>query len=115
MRINKYLAKCGIGSRRKCDEFISKGFIKVNGVRLGLQSLEQTLRANKIECACLGNDDKIEFFCIKSKFSMSIFRRIIKNLNLRSSNFKLHLITQIPRNESGKILYKELKNAYAKF
>ena len=25
MRLNKYLARCGIGSRRKCDEFISKG------------------------------------------------------------------------------------------
>tara|TARA_B100001175_G_C19343074_1_gene558447 strand:+ start:193 stop:906 length:714 start_codon:yes stop_codon:yes gene_type:complete len=31
MRINKYLAKCGLGSRRKCDEFISSGKIKVNG------------------------------------------------------------------------------------
>ena len=31
MRINKYLAKCGIGSRRKCDEYILSGKIKVNG------------------------------------------------------------------------------------
>ena len=31
MRINKYLAKCGIGSRRKCDKYISSGKIKVNG------------------------------------------------------------------------------------
>ena len=31
MRINKYLAKCGIGSRRKCDEYISSGKIKVDG------------------------------------------------------------------------------------
>ena len=32
MRLNKYLAKCGIGSRRKCDEYIRSGKIKVNGV-----------------------------------------------------------------------------------
>jgi pseudouridine synthase len=34
MRINKYLAKCGIGSRRKCDEFISSGKIKVDGKKV---------------------------------------------------------------------------------
>ncbi len=31
MRLNKYLARCGIGSRRKCDEFIDAGKIKING------------------------------------------------------------------------------------
>ncbi len=31
MRINKYLAKCGLGSRRKVEEFISGGLIFVNG------------------------------------------------------------------------------------
>ena len=31
MRLNKYLAQCGLGSRRKCDEIISKGKIKING------------------------------------------------------------------------------------
>ncbi len=31
MRLNKYLAHCGIASRRKCDEYIKKGKVKVNG------------------------------------------------------------------------------------
>ncbi len=31
MRINKYLASCGVGSRRKCEEYILQGRIKVNG------------------------------------------------------------------------------------
>ena len=30
MRINKYLADCGIASRRKCDELIAQGKVKVN-------------------------------------------------------------------------------------
>lgn len=30
MRINKYLAECGVASRRKCDELISQGKVKVN-------------------------------------------------------------------------------------
>ena len=32
MRLNKYLAKCGIGSRRQCDVYIEKGKIKINGI-----------------------------------------------------------------------------------
>lgn len=31
MRINKYLADCGIASRRKCEELILQGKVKVNG------------------------------------------------------------------------------------
>ena len=31
MRINKYLAKSGLGSRRHCDKIIASGMIKVNG------------------------------------------------------------------------------------
>lgn len=31
MRINKYLAACGIASRRECDRLISEGKVKVNG------------------------------------------------------------------------------------
>lgn len=40
MRLNKYLAQCGIGSRRKCDEFIAAGHVFCNGervVKLGMQ------------------------------------------------------------------------------
>ena len=31
MRLNRYVAHCGIASRRKCDEFIKDGLVKVNG------------------------------------------------------------------------------------
>ena len=31
MRLNKYLANCGVGSRRKCDEFIKSGAVLVDG------------------------------------------------------------------------------------
>lgn len=32
MQLNKYLALCGIASRRKCAELIQQGFVKVNGM-----------------------------------------------------------------------------------
>ena len=31
MRINKYLAECGVASRRNCDKLISDGLVTVNG------------------------------------------------------------------------------------
>lgn len=30
-RINKYLADCGVGSRRECDRLIADGVVKING------------------------------------------------------------------------------------
>ena len=32
MRLQKYLAECGVASRRKSEELIAKGLVKVNGV-----------------------------------------------------------------------------------
>ena len=32
IRLQKYLAECGIASRRKCEEYILQGKVKVNGV-----------------------------------------------------------------------------------
>jgi 23S rRNA pseudouridine2605 synthase len=40
IRLNHYLAKCGVDSRRKCDDFIQKGQVAVNGkivTKMGVQ------------------------------------------------------------------------------
>ncbi len=34
VRINRYLAQCGLGSRRKCDELVQSGRIYVNGEKV---------------------------------------------------------------------------------
>lgn len=34
MRINKYLASCGVASRRNCEEYILQGRVKINGRRV---------------------------------------------------------------------------------
>ncbi len=31
MRINKFLAECGLSSRRKCEAFVTEGRVKING------------------------------------------------------------------------------------
>ncbi len=36
MRINKYLAACGVASRRECDKLIESGSVKINGLTAAL-------------------------------------------------------------------------------
>ena len=31
VRLQKYMSECGIASRRKCEEYIEQGLVKVNG------------------------------------------------------------------------------------
>ena len=34
IRLQKYLASCGVASRRKCEELILEGKIEVNGIKV---------------------------------------------------------------------------------
>ena len=53
MRLNKFLAACGVASRRSCDELIKDGKVKVNGIVAGLgrevgEGDEVTVNGNKV-------------------------------------------------------------------
>lgn len=54
IRLNKYLADCGVGARRKCDQFIVEGKVSVNGLieqRLGTkidENVDQVRLHNKL-------------------------------------------------------------------
>ena len=49
MRIAKYIASCGINSRRKCEELITAGKVKVNGEVLTSPALNVEPGVDKIE------------------------------------------------------------------
>lgn len=53
MRINKYLADCGVGSRRECDKLIAEGLVKINDkvATLGSdvdENAHVTVRGNRV-------------------------------------------------------------------
>jgi 23S rRNA pseudouridine2605 synthase len=48
MRIAKYLASCGLGSRRKCEEIIAMGKVSVNGKAITSPALNIDPREDKI-------------------------------------------------------------------
>lgn len=33
-RLQKYMASCGVASRRKCEDIILEGRVEVNGIRI---------------------------------------------------------------------------------
>ncbi|MBN2012927.1 rRNA pseudouridine synthase [candidate division KSB1 bacterium] len=45
IRLNKYLAQCGVGSRRSCDQIIADGRVSVNGKTISILgiSIDETL------------------------------------------------------------------------
>lgn len=49
MRLQKFLASCGIDSRRKCEEIIAAGRVVVNGVRITEQGVKVDPDKDKIE------------------------------------------------------------------
>lgn len=51
MRINKFLAECGVASRRACDKLIEDGKVKVNG---RIASLGQEIDENNDSVVCEG-------------------------------------------------------------
>ena len=51
VRLNKYLADCGVGSRRECDFLIEAGQVKVNGKVASLgQTVADTDQIGRASC-----------------------------------------------------------------
>lgn len=88
-----------------------KRFLKMYGNRVNLDETERMLKAAfpQCECACAGRDDHLMIFStVESELpAMRSFLSEKTGLNL-SGFHTLHLET-IPKNDSGKTLYRELE------
>jgi 23S rRNA pseudouridine2605 synthase len=49
VRLNKYLASCGLGSRRACDSLIGSGRIYVNGTKVNELGTKVTMGKDRVE------------------------------------------------------------------
>ena len=86
-----------------------KRFLKIFGLRINLDDIEQELNVNEFDCACLGNDEKITIFVQENINFEDLKNYIKKNFNIQSSGIKLTAVKKIPRTYSGKIDYSKLK------
>jgi len=84
-------------------------YLKIFGIRLNLDEIEQQIMNQGIECACMGKDDNLNIFVTSSCKINFLSRFLSHNLGINKTAFSINVISKIPRNIDGKILYSYLK------
>ena len=88
-----------------------KRFVKIWGNRCNLDSIEQLLKPICPDCACIGDDEKIQVYITDKKLSEESVREYLsEKTHLNISAFFIYTIDKIPRSSSGKVLYYTLKH-----
>lgn len=86
-------------------------FLKLYGLRVSLDRCELFIKTEfEIECACTGTDDRMEIYITEENYKDKVIPFISKKTNLQPASFRLHVINEIPKNESGKIRYTALRD-----
>lgn len=92
-----------------------KRFLKIFGNRVNLDELDGLIKAEfGIEVASSGVDDHICIFILEQKYVECVRKFIIKKTKLPPAAFMVIVLDEIPKSDSGKILYKDLAKYYEK-
>ena len=87
-------------------------FAKISGVRVSLDNIEEILKENNYINAVISDDKTLNIFIegeIKDKNKKRIKEILKKRTTLSPISFKISFIKNLPRNDNGKIDYKQLK------
>ena len=92
-----------------------KRFLKVFGNRVNLDDIENLIKKEYvgIEVACAGVDDHLYIFTTDSEKLDELRSFAALKTGLNMSAFKTMHVEEIPKNEAGKIQYRELEKYYA--
>lgn len=90
-----------------------KRFLKIFGNRINLDEVDRLIKGEfEIEVASSGTDDHLYIFITENDMTESVKKFIIDKTKLNHTAFKVITIDEIPKNDSGKTLYKELTKFY---
>jgi acyl-coenzyme A synthetase/AMP-(fatty) acid ligase len=90
-----------------------KRFLKIYGNRVNLDEVDRLIKSEfGIEAASAGVDDHLHIFVTDVKYSEKVKEFVIAKTKLNPAAFTSHVIDEIPKNDSGKTLYKELTKYY---
>ena len=91
-----------------------KRFLKIYGNRVNLVEVDRLIKEEfeNIDCTCSGTDDHMYIFITDSNYAVTVKDYVVNKTGLNPAAFKTIVISEIPRNDSGKILYKELEKYY---
>ena len=88
-----------------------KRFLKMYGNRVNLDETERMLKAAfpQCECACAGRDDHLMIFATDESCLAQMRAFLSEKTGLNQSGFHTLHLDAIPKNDSGKTLYRELE------
>lgn len=90
-----------------------KRFLKIYGNRVNLDEMDRLIKGRyEIEATCAGTDDHMFIFITDDSLSGEIKNYVSKMTKLNPSAFKVVVIDEIPKNDSGKIKYTDLEKYY---
>ena len=87
-----------------------KRFLKIFGNRVNLDETDRMIKKQypDMECASTGVDDKMKVFITDASLTDEVRRFLSLKTHLSESAFEVLFIEEIPKNEAGKTLYKNL-------
>lgn len=84
-------------------------FLKLLSYRVSLDQCERLIQEQfGIECACTGTDQRMDIYITDAGKTKEVQEFVCSKTGLFKNLFKVFVIDSIPRNESGKIKYKDL-------
>lgn len=91
-----------------------KRFLKIFGNRVGLDETERLIKSNytDFECVCAGIDDAMYVFITDESKCAEVKKFLAEKTKLNLSAFHVKYLENIPKNDAGKTLYKELEKFY---
>lgn len=90
-----------------------KRLLKIYGNRVNLDEVDRMIKGQfEIEAASSGVDDHLYIFVTDEKLSAPVKEFIANKTKLNPAAFQVIVIDDIPKNDSGKTLYKELIKYY---
>lgn len=106
-------------ARRDADGYYTivgrkRRFLKMFGKRTNLQEVEHILRRQfgEVEVACAGVDDHLHIFVTQEALVPAIVPFLSAKLGLHHTALTAKYIAEIPKNASGKTVYRELEQYY---
>lgn len=91
-----------------------KRFLKIYGNRVNLDQTERLVKEEftDVDCCCAGVDDKMYIFVTKEEYTDKVKKYVADKTNINLAAFKVKVIDEVPKNEAGKTMYKELEKYY---
>ena len=87
-----------------------KRFLKIFGNRVNLDEIDQLIKKNfgGVDCASNGVDDHMKTYITVESETDAVRQWLTATTHLSETAFEVYYIPEIPKNEAGKVLYKNL-------